>query len=218
MRRPIRKRGVETLVPAAKLGTLGAFSRKEGGLGPQPDYSREALGRFVDYVVEKGLIHPSTGQGWRVATTKVLEQLSEEQRADVRTIDIDATFRAFLNRNPGRLSPASVGEYRRRVGRAIEEFVSWIENPAGYGSRSVAWAAKLDTRTRPRPTRRLEPARPSARFTATAENGGAMSLDYPLRPGLLARVVLPRDLTVEEARRMGAFLVTLAADFKPDHS
>ncbi len=42
-----------------------------------------------------------------------------------------------------------------------------------------------------------------------------ISLEYPLRPDLLAQVVIPRDLTVEEARRMGAFLVTLAVDFRP---
>ena len=42
-----------------------------------------------------------------------------------------------------------------------------------------------------------------------------ISLQYPLRADLLAQVVVPRDLTVEEARRMGAFLVTLAVDFRP---
>jgi hypothetical protein len=185
-------------------------------MGPQPDYSREALGRFVDYVVEKGLVNPSTAQGWRVATTKVLEELSEQERADVRRIDVEATFRTFLNRNPGRLSPASVGEYRRRVGRAIEEFVSWIENPADYGHRSAAWAAKAESRLRPRPPRLAPQARQTAQSQGAGGRAEEMSLDYPLRPGLLARVVLPRDLTVDEARLMGAFLVTLASDFKPD--
>jgi hypothetical protein len=42
-----------------------------------------------------------------------------------------------------------------------------------------------------------------------------MALEYPLRSDLLAQVVVPRDLTVEEAQRMGAFLLTLAVDFKP---
>jgi len=42
-----------------------------------------------------------------------------------------------------------------------------------------------------------------------------MSLDFPLRSDLLAQVVVPRDLTVEEAHRMGAFLETLAIDFRP---
>jgi len=31
----------------------------------------------------------------------------------------------------------------------------------------------------------------------------------------LAQVTVPRDLTVEEAQRMGAFLLTLAVDFRP---
>ena len=97
-------------------------------------------------------MNPSTAQGWRVATTKVLTDLSSEEEADVRRIDVDATFKQFLNRNPGRLSPASTGEYRRRVGRAIEEFVSWMENPAAYGSRTMAWSARTESRPRRGPS------------------------------------------------------------------
>lgn len=185
-------------------------------MASDPDYSRAALGRFIDYVVEKGLANPSTAQGWRVATAKVLDQLSPGEQADVRRIDVDATFRAFLNRNPGRLSPASTGEYRRRVGKAIDEFVSWMGNPAGYGNRSAAWAARAEGRPR---ARSLSGGRAYARESGRAEGerneGSGIALDYPLRPGFLARVVVPRDLTVDEARRMGVFLLTLAPDFKP---
>jgi hypothetical protein len=180
-------------------------------MGPDPNYSREALGRFIDFVVEKGLVNASTAQGWRVATGKVLTELSEEENADVRRIDVDVVFRGFLNRNPGRLSPVSVGEYRRRVGRAIEEFVKWVEDPGGYGARSAGWQARLDARPRLRthaaPRERERPADMPA--------AGGIALNYPLRPGFLAQVTVPRDLTVDEARRMGAFLLTLAPDYKP---
>jgi hypothetical protein len=215
-------------------------------VAPEPDYSRAALARFIEFVVDKSLVHPATAQGWRVATTKVLEDLPVESRADVRRIDVDVTFREFLHRNPGRLSPASVGEYRRRVGRAIEEFVRWVEDPGGYAFRGAT--------RRPRPSSRRSSSEPGmnrrpndgsrdkgdgdrgeggahpafgsgvASGSAAARSGGApggdrpgagIALAYPLRPDLLAEVVVPRDLTVEEARRMGAFLVTLAVDFKP---
>jgi hypothetical protein len=176
-------------------------------VGPEPDYSREALARFIDFVVEKGLVNSSTAQGWRVATGKVLEELPAEARADVRRIDVDGVFRAFLNRNPGRLSPVSVGEYRRRVGRAIEEFVKWVENPGGYGVRST-WPARAEARPRVR-----SPAPRELRLPEASAAG--IALNYPLRPGFLAQVTVPRDLTVDEARRMGAFLLTLAPDFKP---
>ena len=186
-------------------------------MGAQPDYSRAALARFIEFVVAKGLVHPATAQGWRVATTKVLEELTPAEEQDVRTIDVEATFKEFLNRYPGRLSPASVGEYRRRVHRAIEEFVGWMADPGSYAFRPPARPAKADTR------RRLDPeaaaagppvrARPQDRPALPRAN--SMSLEYPLRSDLLAQVVVPRDLTVEEAQRMGAFLLTLAVDFRP---
>jgi hypothetical protein len=57
------------------------------------------------------------------------------------------------------------------------------------------------------------PVRPR-QGTASVASSGGIELAYPLRPDLLAQVIVPRDLTVEEARRMGAFLVTLAVDFR----
>ena len=185
-------------------------------MGPGPDYSRAALARFSEFVVAKGLDHPATAHGWRVATTKVLEQLSPEELEDVRRIDPDRTFKDFLNRNPGRLSPASVGEYRRRVHRAIEEFVRWMEDPGSYTFRTPARAGKADARRRvDELDEGTPPSRP--RPATHARNGDMLegiALEYPIRPDTLARVVVPRDLTVEEARRMGAFLVTLAVDFR----
>jgi len=194
----------------------------------QPDYSRAALARFIEYVVAKGLVNPSTAQGWRVATTKVLEELTAEELADVRRIDVEDTFRAFLHRNPGRLSPASVGEYRRRVGRAIEEFVRWVDDPGAYGALGSAAVRQGDG---PGPRRRGR-ARVSTAAAGEVRSAGhvdgaaaapsqpprrrdGLALEYPLRPGFLAQVVVPPDLTVDEARRMGAFLLTLSPDYKP---
>ncbi len=189
-------------------------------MGTQPDYSRAALARFIEFVVAKGLVHPATAQGWRVATMKVLEDLSPAEEEDVRRIDVEATFKNFLNRYPGRLSPASVGEYRRRVHRAIEEFGRWMDDPGSYAFRSPVRSGRAEAR------RRLDPAPGTADGAAMGgpprpRSGGArqpsnsMALDYPLRSDLLAQVVVPRDLTVAEAERMGAFLLTLAVDFRP---
>ena len=196
----------------------------------QPDYSRAALARFIEYVVAKGLVNPSTAQGWRVATTKVLEELTPEELADVRRVDVEETFRAFLHRHPGRLSPASVGEYRRRVGRSIEEFVRWVDDPGAYGALGSA-AVRQAAGTGPRRRGRGRSGTPSG-DPEGASNGGdrpaastprphapqrrdGLALEYPLRPGFLAQVIVPPDLTVDEARRMGAFLLTLSPDYKP---
>lgn len=186
-------------------------------MGAQPDYSRAALARFIEFVVAKGLVHPATAQGWRVATAKVLEELTPAELEDVRRIDVEATFKEFLNRNPGRLSPASVGEYRRRVHRAIEEFVTWMGDPGSYVFRTPARAGKADPRRRldAGPAPGPAPARSRSADSPALPRPNSMALEYPLRYNLLAQVVVPRDLTVEEAQRMGAFLLTLAVDFRP---
>ena len=98
------------------------------------------------------------------------------------------------------------------MGRAIDEFVSWMENPAGYGSRTAAWTARSESRPRSKPRGSAPPA--SAPAPERPESGG-VALSFPVRPGFLAHVVVPADLTVDEARRMGAFLLTLAPDFRP---
>jgi hypothetical protein len=40
-------------------------------------------------------------------------------------------------------------------------------------------------------------------------------LSYPIREDFLAQLIVPRDITMDEARRLGAFIATLAKDFKP---
>jgi hypothetical protein len=42
-----------------------------------------------------------------------------------------------------------------------------------------------------------------------------ISLDFPLRDDFLAQVIVPRDLKVNEARRLCAFVMTLAGDYEP---
>ena len=68
------------------------------------------------------------------------------------------------------------------------------------------------------PSRRATASRrpgPAARPFSPPRPRDGLALEYPLRPGFLAQVVVPPDLTVDEARRMGAFLLTLSPDYKP---
>jgi hypothetical protein len=184
------------------------------------DYSRPALTGFLNYVSEKGLVNRSTAQGWRVATARVLDDLSPPESADVRQVDLDIAFRRFVNKNPGQLSPASLGEYRRRVGTAVEEFVAWAADPAGYRPRFVAREARGEGPSRPSRARTSRPPEIAAPPTAplgagVAPGSEALPLPFPIRPDFLAQVVVPRDLSMQEARRLGAFLLTLAVDFRP---
>lgn len=185
-----------------------------------PQYSKEALLRFLDFVGEKGLLTKQNAQNWRVATSKILDDLSQAEQQDVRKIDIETAFRRFANRTSGKFNPATLGEYRRRATLAIQNFVDYAGNPEAYKPRSKPVAKKGEKKD-PKNVKRLfakplsesEPQIPSGEFPRT---GSSLAMEYPLRENFLAQIVIPRDMTADEGRRLSAFIMTLARDFKPE--
>lgn len=185
-----------------------------------PQYSLDALKAFIVFVRDKGLASKSTSTGWQVAVNKVLDHLSEGEEQDVRAVDLDAALRRFSNKNPNLLSPKSLNEYRRRVAQVISEFVQWKEDPTAYKPRGATPTRRKEsgstkgtgpTRATPKGTS----SSPSVTPAPMATNAASLSLVFPLRPDFLVQVTVPRDLKTDEARRLGAFLLTLAADYAP---
>jgi hypothetical protein len=184
------------------------------------DYSRAALVRFLDMLEKKGLAKRNTANSLRSAASRVLQDLSPEEDADVRRVDVDLAIRRYNNRYPGTLSPDSLAEYQRRVGSAIREFEKYTDNPTSYSGigRGVP-SGKGDTPEKPR-IKRAAPVQDEAlALEPKPGTGGAtmtgLSLSFPLRPDFLAQVVLPRDLKTEEAKRLAAFIATVAVDYNP---
>lgn len=184
------------------------------------DYSLSALLAFTELLSAKGLANANTAGGFRVAATKTLVDLSDTEATDVRKIDVPRVILRLRNKNPNALSPSSLAEYQRRVQTLIREFVRFSENPTTYnGIGRGLGGAKKEAKEGPRKT-----AKSVSGSRHTRGNGGkggsaapadGLGLSYPLRTDFLAQIVVPRDLKADEAKRIGAFILTLAADYKP---
>jgi len=185
------------------------------------DYSKSSLLKFLDASVAKGLVNANTGAGLKAACVKILDDVADN--GDVRGIDVNTAVIRYSNRNPGVLAPNSLAQYQRRVSRAISDFVRWVENPAAFKTRSRGTSERNGRKPGGAPGKRVagqtQDVAPSpAQGIAAVTTSTGLPMSYPLRPDFLAQVVIPRDLTAEEARRLGAFLLTLAADFRPTGS
>lgn len=185
------------------------------------DFSKNALMKFLDTVVTKGLMNANTAGGLKAACSRILDDLASTD--DVRGVDVNTAVVRYNNRNPGALSPNSLAEYQRRVSRAISDFVSWVENPASFKPRARGSSGKNGRKTENissghAAANHLDRPLPVAHAASPAPTSTGLPLSFPLRSDFLAQVVIPRDLTSEEARRLGAFLLTLAADFRPTAS
>ena len=52
--------------------------------------------------------------------------------------------------------------------------------------------------------------------TVEQHQPGMIKYPFPIRPGLQGTVTLPEDLTIREARRVAAFVATLALEDEPE--
>ena len=174
-------------------------------------YSADDLLEFLDHAGDKGLMPAATAQALAVATRNVLGILSDDEKADLRQLDLDAIVRRFTNKRAKDFNPSSLKEYGRRIRRAVDLVLSWRDDPANF-------TVKTRTTTGPR-KRDTEIGRdaPMTRETSTEqapdEVAGTYRSAIPIRPGLVVTLVnIPSDLTSAEAERIAGFVRMLALE------
>lgn len=176
--------------------------------------------KFIQYVVSKGLVNANTGAGWKAAFSKIFEELGSDDSLD--DIDIRSEVLRYNNRHPGVLSPDSLNQYEKRVFYVVQEFKKYLESPTAYKgilSRSTSSTKTVDkkalsdsktvttTASNPPATEVSQLKHITAAVTETS-----LMMPFPLRPTFLAQIIIPRDLSKDEATRLCTFIQALAQE------
>ena len=143
----------------------------------QPANAR-ALVEFWRQMAENGPINQLTAVGILQACKAVLKSVyswdkSELEKLDVRTLNVEATLERFQESRKFDLKPETVETYKGRFRFAVTSFLSFLDDPANW-----------------------EPDIAERGGRATRGAGAAAAViehRYPLRDGLDARLILPRD-------------------------
>jgi hypothetical protein len=182
---------------------------------------KRAVMDFIGYAVEKGLVNTNTGGGWRSAASKILEDFGDDD--DLAGIDVPSEVLRYNNRHPGVLSPDSLNQYQKRVITILAEFTKYQNNPTTYKGVlrgpivSKGDSAKKDGK-RP-PLKQLsapdtsavaQTEAPQHRLSAVTES--SLMMPFPLRPNFLVQIIVPRDMTKDEASRLCTFISALGQD------
>jgi hypothetical protein len=137
---------------------------------------------------------------------------------DLRKLNVNEHLRRFENLRKHEVSPRSLALYGQRFSRARELYLSYLDNPKGFqapkrgggtrkksdgDARAVAAAIGLSG---------TQVNTLSAKRVSVADPKDLVSYPFPIRPGLLAQISLPADLTEAEAKRLAAFVESLAMD------
>lgn len=174
-------------------------------------YSMEDLLDFLGHASERGLMPAATAQALAVATRNVLGVLGEEERADLRQVDLTGAVKRFHNKRAKEFNPLSLREYGRRVHRAMEYFLRWREDPANFSVKTRATTSARKKEYNGRLETVPAPASEGDRPTVAPERGGGYQSAFPIRPGRVVSIVnIPDDLTPAEAERLASFVRMLA--------
>lgn len=176
----------------------------------ETEYSLEGLLDFLSHAADRGLMPAATAQALAVAARNVFGLLTDTEKADLRKIDVAQATQRFTYKRAADYSPATLKEYRNRVGRAIELFMRWRDDPANFkvktrstkasrarsGKQESDAPGRLTVDLADEPTRATQPASPDGFETS-----------FPVRPGVVVTLSnVPDDLTKAEAERLIAFI------------
>lgn len=173
--------------------------------------------KFIDFQISKGLVNVNTGNARKAACNKLLEALGNDD--DLTNVDVRSEVLKFNNRHPGQLSPDSLGTYEKRVTSTLNEFKKYREDPTGYKGvtgRQTSTNGKTDKKAKSSDATEITvidmpPAAPKQMPTSAVTDTSLM-MPFPLRPTFLAQLIIPRDLTKDEAARLCAFIQALAVE------
>lgn len=178
----------------------------------------EGLLSFLDFAMDKGYLKVPTGQAMKTACKEVLSATEGDdwQQADLSSLDIEDVLQRFETLRAMKFSSGSLNTYKSRFKKSVRIFDEFRANPSGWRPdvrqrtrRSVdgKMAAPADNGAPVSASRPPEPSSHSA--------SNMITYPFPLRDGVLASLQLPADLTRREAKRLSAFIDSLAVEDQP---
>lgn len=181
-------------------------------------FTKSGALQFIQYAIDKGLVNSNTGGGWRAAFGKILEEFGQDE--SLSEIDVPSEVLRYNNRHPGALSPDSLNQYEKRVQLVIREFKKYIGSPTTYKGvlTRVPLVNKQSEKKAVPQSKSLstvasEPTvveTPPQKHITSAVTETSLMMPFPLRPSFLAQIIIPRDLTKDEAARLCNFIQALA--------
>ena len=177
------------------------------------DYSVQELLEFLDHAADRGLMPTPTAKALAVASRRVFSALNDNERTDLRTVDIEKAIKRFGNKHAKEFTPKSLREYGQRASRAVDQFLRWRSDPAGFSVKTRSTIA-----SRRRSTDHAQDAdtnSPSdiAGTVVAQPSVGGYNTSFPIRPGRVITLAnVPADLSQAEADRLAQFVKMLALE------
>lgn len=161
-------------------------------------YTAEALLNFLKQAGMEGLINPATARSRRKALEQLAGELTDEERRDIRRIDIDDLVSRFHKLEGSSIRSETLQIYAQRVSAALEEYLGWLEQPDSFTR-----ARREKARAFSRGDVVTSEQRAAEQVTLEATENPSNVVPVPIRDDHVVYLAnLPLDLEPDEADRI----------------
>jgi hypothetical protein len=169
------------------------------------------------WAAEKGVMNRNTAAGLRAACVQVLGVLDDPEQADIANLDVEDLLTRFQNLRKQNFKPQVLEAYKRRFRNAVKSYKEYLENPGTWRPANQERSGVSERRRRSSNAATESPMAVSGavRSNQVAIDGTSEEYRLPLRPSVMARLILPVDLTREEATRIKVFVDMLVVPNTP---
>ena len=170
--------------------------------------------RLLDFLREapaQGVLNPAVARSRANAIEQLFPELTEDERADLRRIDVERLAARMHKIQGSTIRPEVLALYKERVHDALQDYFAWLDNPSGFSSNSGHALRRGMRQGFAKGASEEEVKALEEIALATSERRRDM-LSLPLREGVTVFVTnLPLDLREDEAERIAGVVRALVA-------
>lgn len=175
--------------------------------------------RLLDFLREapaQGVLNPAVARSRANAIEQLFPELTEDERADLRRIDVERLAARMHKIQGSTIRPEVLTLYKERVHEALQDYFAWLQNPSGFASNSGHTLRRGVRQGFAQGANEEEVKALEDIALATSERRRDM-LSLPLREGVTVYVTnLPLDLSRDEAERIAGVVRALVAEPEAD--
>ncbi|MEM1081293.1 MAG: hypothetical protein AAGH65_06905 [Pseudomonadota bacterium] len=166
------------------------------------DYSCDALLSFLKQAGIEGLINPASARSRRNAVEQLSIELTDDERTDVRNINVDELALRFHKLEGSSIRPEALKLYADRFGMGLADFLAHAEQPQSFRSIGVEKARAFRRRGDGKSALNAD-EQAAEHIRLEALDNPSQIVPVPLRDREVVYVAnLPLDLTPAEADKI----------------
>jgi hypothetical protein len=179
-------------------------------MNPDNTHSVEALLQFLKQAGMEGLINPAVARSRRNAIEHLQSELTDAEREDVRTLDVDELASRFHTLEGSSIREEALALYVDRVKMALTDYRRWNEQPAGF--ESIGGEKSRSVKRAGEGRSAIGPDQAAAeRIRLEASDNPSNVVPIALRPDCTVHLAgLPLDLRPEEAEKIARVVTAFA--------